>query len=165
MNLTNEQWQLIQPILPPPPPPASPPPPRRGRPRDDPRAILDAILWKIRTRSTWESLPDRYPPQKTCYTYYQQWCNAGLLDRIYNILNDHLREVGRLDILKLIQEHQRSFMKGDLANRLASSPELQGTWHLSTAMFVMNYFLDKALERMKENTSFARGLKASITHS
>ena len=47
MNLTDEQWRLIEPILPP------PSPADRGRPPIDRRAVLDGILWKIRTDNPW----------------------------------------------------------------------------------------------------------------
>jgi hypothetical protein len=46
MNLSDEQWALIQPLLPPPPSAALRSPP----PLDD-RRILDGVLWKLRTNS------------------------------------------------------------------------------------------------------------------
>jgi transposase len=61
MNLTDEQWRLIEPILPP------PSPSDRGRPPLDRRAVLDGILWKFRTDNPWYDMPPDYPSYQTCY--------------------------------------------------------------------------------------------------
>jgi hypothetical protein len=58
MNLTDEQWRLIEPILPP------PSPSDRGRPPLDRRAVLNGILWKFRTDYPWYDMPPDYPPTR-----------------------------------------------------------------------------------------------------
>ena len=57
MDLTNEQWAVIQPLIPQAPKRED----GRGRPRVDDRAILDGILWIMRTGAPWKDLPERYP--------------------------------------------------------------------------------------------------------
>ncbi|MFD1322247.1 transposase [Micromonospora sonneratiae] len=54
-DLTNAQWRHIAPLLPPPRP--------GGRPEKHPRrAIVDAILYVVRTGCSWRQLPIDFPP-------------------------------------------------------------------------------------------------------
>ncbi len=68
MDLTDQQWRLIYPLI----------TDHNlhqvsrslevgGRPPIDPRPVLDAILWKLRNNVPWSDLPDRYPSYQTCY--------------------------------------------------------------------------------------------------
>ena len=61
MDLTYEQWEIVKPMIPIP----TPDPLGRGRPRVDDRAILDGILWVMRTGAPWNDISDRYPPYQT----------------------------------------------------------------------------------------------------
>ncbi len=81
MELTERQWERIEPIL-----------PRarknaRGRPRADMRKVLNAIIWVLSTDSAWRDLPKRYQPWQTPYHYYNQWRREGLLGKIVRRLN------------------------------------------------------------------------------
>ena len=57
MDLTDEQWEILEPLI--------PTPPRRedgrGRPWRDPRDVLNGILWILRTAG----LPGRICPNVT----------------------------------------------------------------------------------------------------
>ena len=57
-DLTDEQWQRLEPLLP-------PEKPRTGRPNEDHRQILNGILWIHRTGAPWRDLPRRYGPMGT----------------------------------------------------------------------------------------------------
>ena len=52
MDLTDEQWELLGPLI--------PKPPRRedgrGRPWRDPRDVLNGVLWILRTGAPWKDL-------------------------------------------------------------------------------------------------------------
>ena len=61
MDLTDEQWEIVKPLIPIP----TPDPLGRGRPRVDDRAIQDGILWVMRTGTPWNDISDRYPPYQT----------------------------------------------------------------------------------------------------
>ena len=61
MDLTNEQWNRIKSFI----PEAKSGPGKPGRPTQSPRAVLDGILWILRTGAQWEDLPRRYPPKNT----------------------------------------------------------------------------------------------------
>ena len=58
MDITNEQWERLAPLL-----SETPKGPRgQGRPvLNEPRAILNGILWILRTGAPWKDLPERYP--------------------------------------------------------------------------------------------------------
>jgi len=51
-QLTNEQWERIEPLLP-------PQKPKTGRPAQDHRMILNGILWILHTGAPWRDLPER----------------------------------------------------------------------------------------------------------
>ena len=90
--LTNDQWALIKPLL--------PVPPRRadgcGRPWRDARAILNGILWVLRSGARWQDLPERFPPYQTCQRRFQQWVRDGTLRQVLEALAADLRERGEL---------------------------------------------------------------------
>ncbi|MEO6443583.1 MAG: transposase, partial [Gemmatimonadaceae bacterium] len=62
MDLTDEQWAVLAPLLPAPRRRKD----RRGRPWRDPRDVLNGVLWILRTGAPWKDLPDRYPSYQTC---------------------------------------------------------------------------------------------------
>jgi transposase len=89
-ELTDEQWAHIAPIF----------PLRRdgpGRPRRDPREMLDAMLWWLRTGAPWRDLPDFYGPWETVYSRFRIWRQEGLLDRIVERLQVELDDAGDID--------------------------------------------------------------------
>ncbi len=94
MDITNEQWNRIEPIIKKLTPPKDP----RGRPPRDPRHVLNGILWILRTGAPWKDLPQRYPPYQTCHRRFQQWVKQGIFKRIAQELAEDLYERGQIDI-------------------------------------------------------------------
>src|SRR5512133_3927755 len=95
MDLTEEQWEVLEPLI--------PDPPRRedgrGRPWRDPRDVLDGILWILRTGAPWKDLPERYPPyQITCHRRFQRWIEEGVLSGVLEALAEDLEERGDIDL-------------------------------------------------------------------
>ena len=94
MELTNEQWSRIEPIIfsltrakdP------------RGLKAWDPRGVMNGILWILRTGAPWKNLPQRYPPYQTCHRRFQQWVRQGVFRRIAKELAEDLNERGKIDI-------------------------------------------------------------------
>jgi putative transposase len=88
-DLTDEQWNLIRPML-----------PRRrsgkpGRPPEvDRRDILDAIFYLIRTGCQWRQLPHDFPPWGTVSSQFYRWRIRGLWDKIHNTLHERARQAG-----------------------------------------------------------------------
>ena len=88
-DLTDEQWALIEPMV-----PVKP----GGRPAKHPRRrIVEAILYVNRTGCSWRSLPHDFPPWDTVYWYFQLWNAEGTTDRIHNALRDAVRDAAGRD--------------------------------------------------------------------
>lgn len=65
-DLTDAEWELVEPLL--------PPPGEGGRPEKHPRrAVVDAILYVVRTGCAWRQLPADFPPWQTVYWYFARW--------------------------------------------------------------------------------------------
>ncbi len=88
MDLTEEQWKFVEPLLPKPKVRTD----GRGRPWRDPRDVLDGTLWVLRTGAPWKDLPPRYPPYQTCHRRFQQWSRDGTIEKILYRLARHLQE-------------------------------------------------------------------------
>ena len=90
-DLTDEQWKLVEPLL----PFAKP----GGRPRKtDLREVLNALFYLVRSGCQWRMLPHEFPPWKTCYNYYRAWIDGGIWDLIAATLRIELRELAGRDI-------------------------------------------------------------------
>ncbi len=89
-DLTDEQWSLLDPLLP-------PPCEDLGRPREvDFREVINAILYLNRTGCQWDMLPHDLPPKCTTYGYFAQWRDDGTWQRILDALRTGVRTaVGR----------------------------------------------------------------------
>ena len=88
-GLTDEQWVVIEPLV--------PKPKRMGRPPRDAREMMDALMWMLRTGAPWRDLPDWFGPWQTAYTRFSQWRDSGLLDRIVVKLQVMLADAGKID--------------------------------------------------------------------
>ena len=88
-DLTDAQWQILQPLL--------PRPGRMGRPRADDRRTLNGILYVLRTGCRWDILPRRYGSFVTCWRRLRQWQRDGTWDRIWRAVLKTLDAGGRLD--------------------------------------------------------------------
>ena len=64
MDRTDDQWSIVSPLRP------ACPKRRdgRGRPWRCNRAVLNGILWVLRTGAPWHDLPDRYPSYQTPFS-------------------------------------------------------------------------------------------------
>ena len=83
-DLTNEQWQLIRPLL--------PPPSRVGRPREVcRRQVVNAILYVNRTGCQWRQLPRDFPKWRTVYDLFWHWQLWDLWQEIHDTLRERLR--------------------------------------------------------------------------
>jgi transposase len=89
-ELTDAQWQRLEPLLP-------PQKPRTGRPNDDHRRILNGILWIHRTGAPWRDLPERYGPVGTVSSRFYRWRRAGLWARVLEALQAEADAAGRID--------------------------------------------------------------------
>lgn len=89
-QLTDEQWDAVEPLVP-------KKRARTGRPPEDSREMLDGIFWVLRTGAPWRDMPDRFGPWQTVYDYFSAWRKGGVFDRILEALQVRLDRDGRID--------------------------------------------------------------------
>lgn len=70
------------------------PPKRTGRPRLDPRATLNAILFRLRSGCQWNQLPERFPDDSSVHRTFQRWVRLGLFARLWAVLVEQCNELG-----------------------------------------------------------------------
>lgn len=82
-DLTDGEWARISPLL----PELKPRDERRGRPRRDPRRVLDGVLWYLYSDLlSWSKMPKKYPSYQTCHRHFQNWRSEGTWDQISKAL-------------------------------------------------------------------------------
>lgn len=85
-DLTDEQWVVLQVLLPPPRALKS-----RGRPRSDLRRILNGLLYLVRAGCAWRLLPRDFGPWKTVNHYFRLWKRQGHWQFIHDVLRGEVR--------------------------------------------------------------------------
>jgi len=90
LDVTDEQWRRLEPLLP-------PERPRTGRPNHDHRRVVSGMLWIHRTGAPWRDLPERYGPVGTVSSRFYRWCRAGVWDRILSALQAEADARGEID--------------------------------------------------------------------
>ena len=64
-----------------------------GRQRTtDPRAVLNAIFYLLRTGCQWRLLPREFPRPGTVYHYFRAWKDAGVLAEVQGALHEQAPE-------------------------------------------------------------------------
>ena len=91
-ELTDEQWNKIEPLLPKP-----KPSPKGGRRRVSDRRCFEGILWVLRSGARWKDLPEQYPSPSTCWRRLRDWEDADVWLSIWRVFLGELDEQGRLD--------------------------------------------------------------------
>ena len=87
-DLSDEQWEVIQPLL-----PSAKSSQGRGRKQTvNLREIVNAILYWSRSGCAWELLPHDLPPAKTVYSYFRKWQKQGVWQRIHDRLRQQVRQ-------------------------------------------------------------------------
>jgi transposase len=109
MDLTDKQWALLEPLLS---GPKKWKPGGRGRPPQPARAVLNGILWVMRTGAPWHDIPGRYPPYSTCFRRFEQWRDDGTLKKVLTLLYDDLRERGKVDDVESFIDGTYSYLIG-----------------------------------------------------
>lgn len=94
MDLTNERWARVEPLL----PADKVRGDGRGRPGSDRRKVLNGALWVLRTGTPWQDLPPRYGAYQTVHRRFQNWVRVGVIETILQALAEHLKEAGGLDL-------------------------------------------------------------------
>ncbi len=85
--LSDDQYRLLEPMI--------PPPKLGGRPRNtDMRRMLDGLFYVVRTGCQWRHLPPppAFPPWQTVYGYMRTFAKAGVWETMRHNLLVMLRE-------------------------------------------------------------------------
>src|SRR5918993_5915883 len=92
--VSDELWEIIEPLL-----PEEPPKPKGGRPRIDDRAALAGIVFVLKSGILWEMLPKEMGcgSGSTCWRRLREWQEAGVWERLHKVLLDRLGEADRID--------------------------------------------------------------------
>ena len=144
MNLTDAQWELIQPLF------ETDVLPRRGRPSRPARDVLDSVLWILKTGARWKDLPPRYPSYQTCHRRFQQWVGDGTLEKTLRVLAQDLIERGGLDVREAFIDGTFSgAKKGALALGKPSAERAPSSWQSQTATVFLSPLGLRVLRRMK----------------
>jgi transposase len=112
-------WARIEPLL--------PPVERRfrypGRKRLDDRRVLTGILFVLKTGIPWEDLPQEMGcgSGMTCWRRLRDWNDAGVWERLHQVLLDELQDAGQLDWSRAAVDSSHVRAKGG-AQRPAPHP-------------------------------------------
>ena len=111
-DLSDAEWQIIEPLLPNKP---------RGVARVDDWRVLNGIFYILRTGSPWRDLPERYGPYTTVYN---RWAKAGVWERVFEVLSKDRDNAYLMIDSSLVKAHQQAATgKGGAATRLWGVPE------------------------------------------
>jgi len=73
------------------------PPRATGRKREDPRKILDALIFRFRTGCQWNQLPAYLGDDATVHRTFQRWVRLGLCERIWSLLVAECDDLGLVE--------------------------------------------------------------------
>ena len=92
--VTDELWEVVEPLL-----PEEPPKPKGGRPRVDDRAALTGILFVLKSGIPWEMLPQEMGcgSGMTCWRRLKECNEAGVWEELHHKLLDRLGKADEID--------------------------------------------------------------------
>ena len=83
-NLTDKEWEIIEPLL--------PKKKKTKPPTWTKREILNGVFYQLKNGCNWADLPKDLPPYSTVYWHYKQWRESGVLDTMMDALHRQVRE-------------------------------------------------------------------------
>ena len=87
-ELTDEQWALIESLM---------PKPKPGGRWNDHRTTIDGMMWVLKSGSPWRDMPERYGSWKSVYDRFRRWSSDGTIDKILDRLRYKLDADGFID--------------------------------------------------------------------
>jgi transposase len=165
VDLTDEQWSLIEPEL------AQSERiegglKKRGRPFRSAREVFDGVLWILRTGAPWADLPSRYGPYQTSHRRFQRWVKDGTLKRLLRVLAEDLRERGKLDLTEAyIDGTHAGAKKGALMLDETAAARRPRSWQWQTAMVFLSPSGLRVVSDMKRHSLEPRSKPVSSKSS
>jgi transposase len=117
-DLTDEEWELIGPLL-----PAERG--RPGRPGHDNRTALDGIFWRAREGARWRAVPERYGRWNSVWRRFARWRDLGVFEALFAALAHSGLGEERLQMLDgtVVRAHQHAAgAKGGRPARRSGAP-------------------------------------------
>jgi transposase len=108
--VSDELWKRVEPLL--------PRVERRfrypGRKRLEDRQVLTGILFVLKTGIPWEDLPQEMGcgSGMTCWRRLRDWNEAGVWERLRQVLLDELQDAGQLDWSRAVVDSSHVRAKG-----------------------------------------------------
>ena len=92
--VSDELWEVVEPLLPP-----EPPKPKGRRPRIADRKALTGVLFVLKTGIPWEDLPQEMGcgSGMTCWRRLRDWQQAGVWDSLHRRILEQLHRADRID--------------------------------------------------------------------
>ena len=163
MDLTDEQWEFIRPLLP---DEETTIENGRGRPFRDPRDVMHGVLWVLRTGAPWKDLPRRYPPYQTCHRRFQRWVREGTLEKVLRALAEHLKSRGKLDLTEaFIDGTHAGAKKGALWLGELDAASRPRSWSFQTALVFLSPQGLRVVREMSRSSSRKPSRRASPKRS
>ncbi len=91
-RVPDELWHNIQLIL-----DQLDPPAKTGRPRIDPRAALNGMIYRMRTGCQWNQLPQEFPDDASVHRTMQRWIEREIFPAIWTALVEACDQLGGVD--------------------------------------------------------------------
>ena len=130
MDLTDHQWNYLREFI-----PYEELQSGAGRPWADARAVLNGVLWILRTGAPWKDLPRRYGAPATVHRRFQHWRKEGIFRRVVEVLAEQLQRAGRLDLSEcFIDGTFAPAKRGALVSVRPREGKEPRSWELSTLM-------------------------------
>jgi transposase len=79
MKLTEDQYELIRPLM----------PVQRGNVQIANLDVINAVLYVAEHGCKWRGLPERFGNWHTIYTRLRRWAKNGVLERLFQALQEH----------------------------------------------------------------------------
>jgi len=100
-GLRDDQWKRIADLLP-------GRPGTVGRPAEDNRLFIEAVLYRYRAGIAWRDLPERFGDYRVVHTRYSRWSKRGVLERVFqHLASDADNEYAMIDST-IVRAHQHS---------------------------------------------------------
>jgi putative transposase len=91
-EVPDELWERMEPLI-----LEQDPPKETGRPRVNPRNVMDAIIFRIRTGCQWNHIPRVYGDDASIHRTFQRWVGLGLFEQLWAVLVEECDEFGLVD--------------------------------------------------------------------
>lgn len=88
-GLSDEQWDVLQGVL--------PPVAATGRPPKDRRLIINGIIYILSAGHAWRDLPAEFGNWSTVFERFRLWSHDGTWDRILSALQARKQADGEID--------------------------------------------------------------------